>query len=301
MRTQLSAAGLRPALSHAPVVAVAKRLMRVVASAIVVAAIVAGGLPRMVHAESQYALPWAAETSQSAQESGVLAIVGAGEASLYEAPGGELIRVLPAGTVLTAVGRSSDSLWVLVVTNDDKAGWAETAQVVMFGADQLPVMMGEAAAGAPAAGEAESAPVALPTPTSTPLATPAYAQPNSDDDADAIANANANSSPADADPRRIGGPLRSGESGGGHCAGGTQAAGCTGRRFAARTCHRYGVDCVGQERGQPLACGVDAAGMGGWIEAAQVVAFNLEALPVVPVGSTATSLAVARRSKLRLG
>ncbi len=172
MRTQLSAAGLRPALSHAPVVAVAKRLMRVVASAIVVAAIVAGGLPRMVHAESQYALPWAAETSQSAQESGVLAIVGAGEASLYEAPGGELIRVLPAGTVLTAVGRSSDSLWVLVVTNDDKAGWAETAQVVMFGADQLPVMMSRRLPARLLPRRRRSAPVAVPTPTSTPLATP---------------------------------------------------------------------------------------------------------------------------------
>ncbi|MDI9547230.1 MAG: SH3 domain-containing protein [Chloroflexota bacterium] len=293
MRTQLSAAGLRPALSHAPVVAVAKRLMRVVASAIVVAAIVAGGLPRMVHAESQYALPWAAETSQSAQESGVLAIVGAGEASLYEAPGGELIRVLPAGTVLTAVGRSSDSLWVLVVTNDDKAGWAETAQVVMFGADQLPVMMGEAAAGAPAAGEAESAPVALPTPTSTPLATPTPT-PSPTPTMTPTPLPTPTPTAAPPTPTPAASAARSGQVSQVAVvrAGGTQLLAVPDGDSLQELATGTALTVWGRSEDSRWLVALTAAGMGGWIEAAQVVAFNLEALPVVPVGSTATSLAV---------
>ncbi|MCC6458561.1 MAG: PD40 domain-containing protein [Caldilineaceae bacterium] len=112
----------------------------------------------------------------SAPNAGTLAIVGAGGAHLYPTPGGESIRELTPGTVLTAIGRSADNLWVVVHNDGDIAGWMEVSEVVLFGIEQLPVMVEgalPAAAVTPGAVTATSpqAPVLLPTPTATPLPT----------------------------------------------------------------------------------------------------------------------------------
>ena len=107
-----------------------------------------------------------------APNAGTLTIVGASGAQLYTSPGGDVIATLSAGTVLTAVGRSADSLWVVVYNDQDTAGWVEVSEVVLFGLDQLPVMVEGVTPSAQPTGAATPGsavtPVQLPTPTSTP-------------------------------------------------------------------------------------------------------------------------------------
>jgi uncharacterized protein YraI len=106
------------------------------------------------------------------QTGGTLAIVGASGARLYTSPGGEVVDTLAPGTVLTAVGRTADNLWVVAYNEAGAAGWAEVAEVVLFGLDQLPVMVEGSAPPAPGTTpEADAPTVALPTPTNTPPAT----------------------------------------------------------------------------------------------------------------------------------
>ena len=105
-----------------------------------------------------------------ARPTGTLTIVGANGAKVYASPGGEVIGELPAGTVLTAVGRTADSLWIVVYNDAGTAGWVEVSQVVLFGIEALPVMV-EGNAVTPAAPGATTE-VLLPTPTSTPPSTP---------------------------------------------------------------------------------------------------------------------------------
>lgn len=75
-----------------------------------------------------------------AQGQGRLAVVGAQGADLYDAPDGTVLDSLTPGATLTAVGRTADSLWVVVQTDDGASGWVETKSIVIFGTDQLPVM-----------------------------------------------------------------------------------------------------------------------------------------------------------------
>lgn len=106
------------------------------------------------------------QAAPAVQSAGTLAIVGANGARLYTAPGGEVVATLPPGTVLTAVGRSSDNLWVVTYNDAGAAGWAEVAEVVLFGLEQLPIMVeGSTPLGMPQATPVE---VVLPTPTPTP-------------------------------------------------------------------------------------------------------------------------------------
>lgn len=92
-----------------------------------------------------YPLSWAAQlsspTSVQAQSAGRLAVVGAQGAALYDEPDGTVIESLTAGATLTAVGRTADSLWVVVETDDTGSGWVETKSIVIFGTDQLPVTL----------------------------------------------------------------------------------------------------------------------------------------------------------------
>ena len=253
-------------------------MLAAAAALIIVVSVVSGGLAGVAQADAVYAVG----ESPAAQGSGVLAIVGAGEASLYEAPGGELIRVLPAGTVLTAVGRSADNLWVLVVTNDDKAGWAEIGQVVMFGIDQLPVMMGEAPVTAPVGGETPSAPVALPTPTPTRVAT---ATPTPSPTPTMTPTPLPTSTPTAAPPSPTASAGRSGQISQVAVvrAGGAELLAVPGGEALQQLATGTALTVWGRSEDGQWLVALTAAGMGGWIETGKVVAFNLEALPVVPL------------------
>lgn len=99
----------------------------------------------------------------------LLAIVGASNAGLFESPNGEQIQQLSAGAVLSAVGRTADNQWVVVTTDSGVAGWIRVTDVVMFGVQQLPVMIDGDLDGLSAGNNDEA--IALPTVTPTPLPT----------------------------------------------------------------------------------------------------------------------------------
>ncbi len=68
-----------------------------------------------------------------------IALAGALGADLYDRPQGSAHASLPAGAVLTAIGRSADGGWLLV-QSEDAAGWAEIARLVIFDTAGLPVL-----------------------------------------------------------------------------------------------------------------------------------------------------------------
>ena len=116
---------------------------------------------------------------------GVLAVVGATTAPFYAAPAGEVLSTLPTGAVVTAIGRTADSEWVQIISEQGDTGWVEAAAIVAFGLNRLPVTDGattapagaDTAAPTPAGIATATAPAATATatvvpPTATPTATP---------------------------------------------------------------------------------------------------------------------------------
>ena len=117
------------------------------------------------------ARPAYAAVMAQARPTGTLTIVGARGARLYASPGGDLTGELSAGTVLTAVGRTADSLWVVVYNDAGVTGWVEVNEVVLFGIEGLPVMVeGSVPATSEVPGTTPQA--LLPTPTATQPPTP---------------------------------------------------------------------------------------------------------------------------------
>lgn len=86
------------------------------------------------------AVDWISPSVVHAQSQGRLAVVGAQGADLYDTPGGTVMESLTAGATLTAIGRTADSLWIVVESAGNGNGWVETQAIVIFGTDQLPVV-----------------------------------------------------------------------------------------------------------------------------------------------------------------
>lgn len=237
----------------------------------------------------------AALLSQGSQpNAGTLAIVGASGAQLYSAPGGDSLQSLAPGTVLTAVGRSADNLWVVVHNDADLAGWMEVSEVVLFGIEQLPVMIEGTVPSAPPTtaaqpGASPQAPVMLPTPTATPpptatplpTATPTPVPTNTPTPLP--------TPPPTATPTLPPAPAGASEA----PAGGDESLVAVVRGGGAALYDRPG----GNETEQ-LATGtaltawgrsadgewivvVASSGAAGWVQVADVVVFNIEALPVL--------------------
>lgn len=127
---------------------------------------------KIANAQSDTNLPDLNDTN-----SGILAVVGADGADLYETPSGNTLGSLTIGSTLTAMGRSSDNLWIVVVTKNGATGWVVADSLVLFGLEELPVMFGDAPImQVPDSSETNptataTIPVVL-TPTSTPTDTP---------------------------------------------------------------------------------------------------------------------------------
>ena len=238
----------------------------------------------------------AAPLAQGNQSSaGTLAIVGATGAQLYAAPGGESLQSLTSGTVLTAVGRSADNLWVVVHNDADLAGWVEVSEVVLFGIEQLPVMV-EGTVPVPAAttsaqpaqpGASPQSPALMPTATATPLptATPTpspipTATPTPLPTATATAtslptvppaSSGASSAPAGGENSLVA-VVRGGGAALFDRPGGTET-----QQLATGTA----LTAWGRsEDGQWLVV-VATSGEAGWVQVANVVVFNVEVLPVL--------------------
>ncbi|MEX1020246.1 MAG: hypothetical protein WDZ49_11330 [Litorilinea sp.] len=221
-------------------------------------------------------------------QEGVLAIVGAADVGLFTSPGGERLRSLNAGAVLNAVGRTPDGLWIVVATDDGMAGWVQVDDVVIFGVQQLPVMMEDEGGELPQGGAAAPLPTVTPTPTATP--TP-------------LATATPTPAPT-ATPTATSAPLS--VAGVNPTAGGTLPASMlqgNDRRAAqavVAVVRGGGANLYAQPngtQGTPIATGVALSAVGrtpdstwlyvaavtgetGWVEHARVVVFNVETLPI---------------------
>jgi hypothetical protein len=235
----------------------------------------------------------AAPLAQANQpNAGTLAIVGASGALLYTTPGGESLQSLAPGTVLTAVGRSADNLWVVVHDDADLAGWVEVNEVVLFGIEQLPVMVEGVVPAAQVTttaqpGASPQAPVLLPTPTATPLptATPTPSPIPTDTPTPlptatatptvvstvAPASGGASSAPAGGESSLVA-VVRGGGAALYDRPGGTETQQlATGTALTA-----WGRSADGQ-----WLVVVASSGEAGWVQVADVVVFNTEILPVL--------------------
>jgi uncharacterized protein YraI len=221
--------------------------------------------------------PNPAPLAQSAAgQEGKLAIVGAGGAGLYDAPGGEAATSLPAGTVLTAVGRTADSLWVVVYRADGSAGWVEAGQVVLFGVDELPVMIdggGAAPAGQPV--DATQTPLQLPTPTATLTPTPTpppTPTPTPTPSPTPAPTALPTRSPARAGQASLVAVVRG---------GGAQLYDRPGGEVVQELTTGTALTAWGRSSDELWLVVTTGGGVPGWVEVGKVVAFNLAGLPVV--------------------
>ena len=76
-----------------------------------------------------------APSTQSTQ--GIFAVAGAQGADLYDAPDGTVLESLLPGATLTAVGRTAESLWIVVETAEGMTGWVEESAIVIFGEESV--------------------------------------------------------------------------------------------------------------------------------------------------------------------
>lgn len=66
--------------------------------------------------------------------------VAASSTALLDAPDGASVRTLPAGTTITATGRSGDGRYLAAYTGDATSGWVSVGAVRLFGDSDLTVV-----------------------------------------------------------------------------------------------------------------------------------------------------------------
>ena len=202
---------------------------------------------------------------------GALAIVGADDAQMVDAPGGAILATYRVGTVMDAVGRSADSAWVVVTADDGRTGWMEASQLVLFGLADLPVTLDAVPAPAGPATSATAAalpsPTASPTPSPTPLptATPTPSPTPTTAPTPTIASAQSSRSAQVGVTRGAGADLLD------------QPAGALIRRLSVGTAFSA---LARTPDGQWLYVLVGDDDQ-GWLAKSAVVIFNTEALPVL--------------------
>jgi Tol biopolymer transport system component/uncharacterized protein YraI len=246
------------------------------------------------------------EASQSLQTGGVLAIVGAGRADLLAAPDGTLVRTFTPGTVLTAVGRSADSRWIVVVTDEANRGWVDVEQVVMFGINQLPIIndamadVGEATGGTPTVVTPVALPTVTPTPTYTPSPVPSPTptssptQPPTPTSAP-TATAPPTATPTLASPTRSNSAANTGSGRGGEAQSSVAVVRGGGAALLAEpdgaVLSQLPTGAAVTARARSADSGwlqvSTSTGLAGWLETSKVVIFNVATLPVA--GETANT------------
>ncbi len=66
--------------------------------------------------------------------------IATGGAAIYEAPGGRVLKSVPATGVLNVTGISEDGRWLSVYDETAIFGWTPVGQLVLYGADDLTVV-----------------------------------------------------------------------------------------------------------------------------------------------------------------
>ena len=249
--------------------------------------------------------PYTTALAQSGQpNAGTLAIVGASGAQLYDKPGGEAIQQLSPGTVLTAVGRSADNLWAVVHNDADLVGWVEASEVVLFGIEQLPVMVeGNVPVAEPnttaEAGSTTQAPALMPTPTATPKATATFTPTPIPT---ATNTPLPTPSPTPLPPTATAAPVSAGTASGVENSlvavvrgGGAGLYDQPGGSETEQLPTGTALTAWGRSADGQWLVVVASTGVSGWVQVADVVVFNIETLPVLdstgalPTGGDALS------------
>lgn len=66
--------------------------------------------------------------------------IAAGGATIYDAPGGRVLKSVPSTGALSVTGVSADGRWLSVYDDDAVYGWTPAGQLTLFGADDLIVV-----------------------------------------------------------------------------------------------------------------------------------------------------------------
>ena len=141
-----------------------KRL-RLMAGGLVATFIVVGigFATRPVNASPQSAALAQAETT-------VLAVVSSTGSTVVDQPDGTTVTTLDPGAVVTAFGRTSDSTWIAIRTEDKKVGWMKVSDVVIYSIETLATL--DPAEALPGASQAPTATATAVPPTATKAPTP---------------------------------------------------------------------------------------------------------------------------------
>jgi uncharacterized protein YraI len=81
---------------------------------------------------------------------GIVAVVVGVGADLYDAPDGDVVAALSGAEAVTVSGRDADGAWLMVTTLDGDAGWMRATDLVVFGVEDLPAIVGQEDAEKPA-------------------------------------------------------------------------------------------------------------------------------------------------------
>ncbi len=66
--------------------------------------------------------------------------IATGGATIYETPGGRVLKSIPATSVLNVTGVSEDGRWLSVYDDAAIFGWTPAGQLLLYGADDLTVV-----------------------------------------------------------------------------------------------------------------------------------------------------------------
>lgn len=66
--------------------------------------------------------------------------IATGGATIYEQPGGRVLKSVPATSVLNVTGVSADGRWLSVYDDSAVYGWVPASQLLLYGADDLIVV-----------------------------------------------------------------------------------------------------------------------------------------------------------------
>ncbi len=243
------------------------------------------------NAKSPAAAPGQSQTT-------VLAVVSNAATKIVSQPDGDTLLTLDPGAVVTAFGRTSDSVWIAVRSENGKVGWMKASDTVLFGIETLAVLdPADALPGATAANTATptsepatatAAPTQSPTPKPTEPPT-ATALPTQAATTPPTATATPKVESAAARPTKVAGVSLLGIVGGKGATLKESPAAEKGTQLEAGT----SLTIVGRNEASDWLRAKSENGGEGWISADEVVAFDLPTLPVVNEDGTSPAEATA--------
>lgn len=260
------------------------RRVGVLLSALLVAALVFGGLSRtLLAADGAVTLEQAAATVQ-----GVVRPAGA---DLYDVPDGRIVAALEPVSFVTLFGRTADSTWVVASTDDGQTGWVKLSQLIAYNTSRLPVMMGDEVPPAPSG---ESAPATALPPTATPLPPTPTNTPTSTPSPTPLPPT---ATPTRAPTRAAALPTRRAASSASRAIEVVGVVGVAGAQLLSAPNGELiqalpvgaTISLLGRTQAGDWLQARLSSGVTGWVSATEIVAFNLPGLPVSDATASAAT------------